>query len=205
MITLGVLVSGRGSNLQAIIDAIDRAELDARIALVISNHASVLALERAAKHGIEAKVLVARDFPSRLDQQLRMAQEFKERGVELVVNAGFDRILLPEFLHAFPWRIINVHPSLLPAFGGGLHAQQEAWEHGVRVSGATVHFVTEDVDSGPIILQAAVPVLDDDTPDSLAARVLEQEHRILPRAIRLIAEGRVKLEGRRVRIGAPTL
>ncbi len=197
---IGVLVSGRGSNLQAIIDAIDRGELSARIALVISNRAEANALERCRRHGIPCRVIPGEGFSSRREQQMAMAQALKEAGVELVVMAGFDRIAHPDFIAAFRGRIINIHPSLLPAFGGGLHAQADALEYGVKVAGCTAHFVTDDVDAGPIILQAAIPVLEDDTVDSLTTRILEQEHKILPQAIQLIAQGRARVEGRRVRI-----
>lgn len=197
---LGVLVSGRGSNLQAIIDAIERGELSARIVLVISNRAEAYALEQCRRHGVPFRVISGENFPSRRAQQMAMAQAFKEAGAELMVMAGFDHIVHRDFIAAFRGRIINIHPSLLPAFGGGLHAQADALEYGVKISGCTVHFVTEEVDAGPIILQAAVPVLDNDTADTLAARILEQEHQILPRAIQLIAEGRVRVEERRTHI-----
>jgi phosphoribosylglycinamide formyltransferase-1 len=199
-VKIGVLVSGRGSNLQAIIDAIEAKEVAVELALVISNHPGVLALERAARHRCPTSVVKRSDYPSSDAQQAAMSKELKAAGVELVVLAGFDRIAGPPLLAAFPMRIINIHPSLLPAFGGGLHAQTDAFNYGVKVSGCTVHFVTEDVDCGPIIAQACVPVLEDDTPDSLAARILQEEHRILPRAIDLFARGALQVEGRRVRI-----
>lgn len=199
---VGVLVSGRGTNLQAIIDAIGRGELDARIVLVISNHRNAPALARAAAHGIPALAITFKEYGSRRDQQLAMLREFQARGAELIVTAGFDKILIPEFVQAYAGRIINIHPSLLPAFAGGMapRPQAEALAAGVKIAGCTVHFVTDDVDAGPIILQAAVPVEEDDTVETLAARILEQEHRILPRAIQLFAEGRLRIEGRRVRI-----
>ena len=197
---IGVLVSGRGSNLQAIIDAIGRGEVMAEIAVVVSNRPRAYALERARSRGIPTAVVERRSFASRVAHQLAIVEELRRWGVELVVLAGFDKVLVPEFLAAFPGRVINVHPSLLPAFAGGLHAQAEALAHGVKISGCTVHFVTDDVDAGPIILQAAVPVHEGDDVDSLSARILEQEHRILPRAIDLIARGRVVVEGRKVRI-----
>ncbi len=197
---VGVLVSGRGSNLQAIIDAIERGDVPAEIAVVISNHPGVMALERAARHGIPAVVIERQPGSNRAAQQQAIVAELQRRGVELLVLAGFDRIIGPDLLQAFPMRIINIHPSLLPAFGGGLHAQADALEYGAKVSGCTVHFVTEDIDGGPIIAQACVPVREDDTADTLAARILEQEHRILPQAVRLFAEGRLRVEGRRVRI-----
>ena len=197
---IGVLVSGRGSNLQAIIDAIGRGEVMAEIAVVVSNRPRAYALERARSRGIPTAVVERRSFASRVAHQLAIVEELRRWGVELVVLAGFDKVLVPEFLAAFPGRVINVHPSLMPAFAGGLHAQAEALAHGVKISGCTVHFVTDDVDAGPIILQAAVPVHEGDDVDSLSARILEQEHRILPRAIDLIARGRVVVEGRKVRI-----
>jgi phosphoribosylglycinamide formyltransferase-1 len=195
---LGVLVSGRGSNLQAIIDGIERGEIDAEIAVVISNHPDVLAIERARRHGLACEVVTREAYRSRREHHLAIIDVLRHRGVGLVVLAGFDRVLHPEACRAFPERIINIHPSLLPAFGGGLHAQADALAHGVKVSGCTVHIVTEAVDAGPIILQAAVPVLDTDDVESLAARILEQEHRLLPRAIQLFAEGRLRVVGRRV-------
>ncbi len=197
---LGVLVSGRGTNLQAILEAIKRGEVDATVAVVISNRAEAPALQRAAAFGVPTAVVLRRDYSNRLLHQLAIAEILKSYRVDLVVLAGFDRILVPEFVRAFPYRIINIHPSLLPAFRGTLHAQQEALEYGVKVSGCTVHFVTEEVDAGPIILQAAVPVLEDDMPETLSARILEQEHKILPQAIQLFAEGRLEVVGRRVRI-----
>jgi phosphoribosylglycinamide formyltransferase-1 len=198
MIRLGVLVSGRGSNLQAIIDAVERGEVQAQIAIVISNRPEAYALTRAASHRIPARVVREEDYPSRLEHNRAMLRHLRDYGVELVVLAGYDRVLHPEFVRAYPLQIINVHPSLLPAFGGGLHAQEEALNHGVKVSGCTIHFVTEEVDSGPIILQKAVPVLDSDSVESLSQRILEEEHRLLPQAIQLIATGALRIEGRRV-------
>ncbi len=195
---IGVLVSGRGTNLQAILDAIQRGDLAAEVALVVSNRPEAYALQRAARHGVPTAVIERKAFGSRREHQLAIAEALRQEGVSLVVLAGFDQVLHPDFVAAFPLRIINIHPSLLPAFGGGLHAQADAWAHGVKISGCTVHFVTEEVDAGPIILQAAVPVLDDDTPETLAARILEQEHRLLPQAIDLIARDALKVEGRRV-------
>lgn len=197
---VGVLVSGRGSNLQAILDAIQRGELPAEVVAVVSNRPGVLALDRAARAGVPSHVVERKEFGSRRDQQMAMADVMENAGAELVVLAGFDSLLDPDFVARFPNRIINIHPSLLPAFGGGLHAQADALHWGVRVSGCTVHFVTAEVDAGPIILQTAVPVMDDDTSESLAQRILAEEHRLLPKAIRLFAEGRLSVEGRRVRI-----
>ncbi|MCL4534665.1 MAG: phosphoribosylglycinamide formyltransferase, partial [Bacteroidetes bacterium] len=175
----------------------------AAIAVVISNHPGVPALGRAARHGAPTAIIERSAHPSHSAQHQAITDELVRCGVELVVLAGFDRVVGPEILRAFPYRIINIHPSLLPAFGGGLHAQADALGYGVKVAGCTVHFVTEDVDCGPIIAQACVPVLEDDTADTLAARILEQEHHILPMSIRLFAQGRLKVEGRRVRVLPP--
>ncbi len=200
---IGVLASGRGTNLQAIIDAIENNALPARLALVITNHPGVAALDRAHRHGAPTAVIERRCYPSRAAQQQAMAEEMQRRSVELVVLAGFDRVVGPEILRAFPMRVINIHPSLLPSFGGGLHAQADALAYGVKVAGCTVHFVTEEVDCGPIIAQACVPVLEEETADTLAARILQQEHQILPMAIRQFAQGRLRVEGRRVQVLPP--
>lgn len=201
-VPLGVLISGRGSNLQAVIEAIAAGELCARVAVVISNRAEAPGLGHAARAGIETLVLPHRDAPSRAAYDARLADELKARGVELVCLAGFMRMLGPAFCDAFPRAIINVHPSLLPAFPG-VDAQQQALAAGASVSGATVHFVTPELDAGPIILQAAVPVHQSDTAATLSARILAEEHRILPEAIQLIAEGRCRVDGDRVIIGPP--
>ena len=197
--TLGILISGRGSNLQAIIDAIAHGRLDARIAVVISNRSDARGLDRAKQAGIETLVLDHRDrgrYPTREDYDRALVAELKAREVGLVCLAGFMRLLSPVFIEAFPDAILNIHPSLLPAFPG-LDAQLQAWEHGVKVSGATVHLVTADLDAGPIVIQAAVPVLDHDTPETLSARILIEEHRIYPEAIRVVLDGGWRLEGRR--------
>lgn len=198
MIRLGVLASGRGSNLQAIMDAVQSGELNATIAIVISNRPEAQALARASSQGIASRVVREEDFLTRREHNRRILQLLKEHKVDLVVLAGYDRILDSELLQAFPMRVINVHPSLLPAFAGGLHAQADALHYGAKVSGCTVHFVTDDVDEGPIILQKAVPILDTDDIDTLSWRILEEEHRLLPKAIALFAEGGLRLEGRRV-------
>jgi phosphoribosylglycinamide formyltransferase-1 len=198
-VSLGVLVSGSGSNLQSLIDHIDRGSLDAEIKIVVSNNAHAFALERCRKHGIPAAVVDHHEFASRGLFDGRMIEILNAAGVELVVMAGFMRILSREFFRAFPLRIMNIHPALLPAFPG-THVQQKALDHGVKFSGCTVHFADEGVDSGPIIIQAVVPVYDQDDADSLAARILEQEHRIYPQAIQYYAEGRIEFEGRKVRI-----
>jgi phosphoribosylglycinamide formyltransferase-1 len=198
---IGVLASGGGSNLQALIDAAAADALGGKIALVVSNVESAHALDRARRAGIPAAF---RDHRGRKREEFdrELLDILRGQGVELVCLAGFLRILSPGFIQAFPGRILNVHPSLLPAFPG-LHAPRQAWEHGVKVSGATVHLVDQGLDSGPIVAQEAVPVLDADTPETLARRILEAEHRIYPRAVRLLLEGRVRIEGRRVLVEAP--
>lgn len=198
-LALGVLLSGGGTNLQAIIDAIEQGELPARIQLVISNRPDTYGLVRARNHKLPTAVVPHADFPSREDFDRRMVELLKEHGVELVVLAGFMRLLSSVFVRAYPHRILNIHPALLPAFPG-LHAQRRAIEHGVRISGATVHLVDEEMDHGPIIMQAAVPVYADDTEARLRARILDQEHRIYPAAIKLFAEGRVQVDGRTIRL-----
>jgi phosphoribosylglycinamide formyltransferase-1 len=194
--TLGILISGRGSNLQAIIDAITDLRLDARIAVVISNRADAAGLVRARDAGIETLCLGHRDFPTREAYDRKLVEELKARGVALVCLAGFMRLLSPVFIDAFPRAVLNIHPSLLPAFPG-LEAQHQAWEHGAKVSGATVHLVDCDLDAGPIVLQAAVPVLDSDTPETLAARILVEEHKLYPEAIRIVLDGGWEIVGRR--------
>jgi phosphoribosylglycinamide formyltransferase-1 len=194
---LGVLISGRGSNLKAILAAIDDRRRAASIVVVISNRAGAPGLEHARAAGLETVVVEARGFVSRDEYDRALAHELARRRVDLVCLAGFMRLLGRELVDAFPQRILNIHPSLLPAFPG-LDAQHQAWEHGVKVTGATVHFVTAELDAGPIVLQAAVPVLDRDTPDSLAARILEQEHRLYPAAIARVLAGGWRIEGRRV-------
>jgi phosphoribosylglycinamide formyltransferase-1 len=198
-VKLGVLISGTGTNLQAIIDALERRELRAEIRLVISNRASAPGLERAHRHGIATRVIEHRRFPSREDFDRALVEALTERGVELVVCAGFMRLLSPVMLAAFPDRVMNIHPALLPAFPG-VHAQKAALEHGVRFTGCTVFFVREGVDDGPIILQAVVPVMPGDDEESLSERIRAQEHRIYPWAIQLFQEGRLTIEGRTVRI-----
>ncbi|MBI2941261.1 MAG: phosphoribosylglycinamide formyltransferase [Chloroflexi bacterium] len=198
---LGVLVSGRGTNLQAILDAEARGELSATVAIVISNHPGVLALERAQRAGVPTAVVVRADYPTRRAHDAAIVDCLRRHDVRLVACAGYDRIVTAPLLEAFRHRIINVHPALLPAFAGSLHAQADALAHGVKVSGCTVHFVTEQVDGGPIIVQRVVPVQEDDDAERLAARILAEEHRALPEAIRLFGEGRLRVEGRRVCIG----
>jgi phosphoribosylglycinamide formyltransferase-1 len=194
-----VLISGRGSNLQAIIDAIAAATLDAEVAIVISNTHDAAGLDRAKRAGIETLVLDHTDkqaFPTREDFDRELVRQLKARGVALVCLAGFMRLLSPAFVDAFPNAILNIHPSLLPAFPG-INAQYQAWQHGVQFTGVTVHLVTAELDGGPIILQQVVPVHDEDDADTLSARVLEQEHRLYPRAIQIVLDGKWRLEGRR--------
>lgn len=193
---LGVLVSGRGSNLQALIDAIGRGELAATIAVVISNVPGAGALDRAAAAGIETLVMPHRDWPSREAYDAALGQALVDRGVRLVCLAGFMRRLSARFLDVFQGPVLNVHPSLLPAFPG-LDASAQALAHGVKVAGCTVHLVTPELDAGPIVLQAAVAVEADDTHDSLAARILVQEHRLFPRAVARVLNGGWHLDGRR--------
>ena len=193
---IGVLISGRGSNLQAIIDSIAVGRLDAEIAVVISNRAQAAGLERARAAGIETLHIDHKRYPSREAFDLAVVAALKQRGVSLVCLAGFMRLLSAAFVEAFPNRILNIHPSLLPAFVG-LDGQRQAWEYGVKVSGATVHVVTPELDAGPIVLQAVVPVRDEDTPDTLAARILAEEHRIYPEAIDIMLAGGWRIEGRR--------
>ena len=193
---LGVLISGRGSNLQAIIDAIAASRLDAQIAVVISNKEDAKGLERARQAGIETVTLSHKDYPSREAFDMAVVAELKQRDVGLVCLAGFMRLLSAAFVEAFPNAILNIHPSLLPAFVG-LDAQTQAWEYGVKVSGATVHIVTPELDNGPIVCQAVVSVRDDDTAATLAARVLVEEHRIYPVAIQAVLDGGWRIDGRR--------
>ena len=193
---LGVLISGRGSNLQAIIEAIAEQRLDAEIAVVVSNRPDAPGLDLARRAGIETVALRHTDYASREAFDAAIAGELGQRDVGLVCLAGFMRLLGASFVAAFPNAILNIHPSLLPAFVG-LDAQRQAWEHGVKVSGATVHIVTPELDDGPIVRQAVVPVLPTDTADSLAARILVEEHRIYPEAIRVILDGGWRIDGRR--------
>ncbi len=201
MITVGVLISGTGTNLQAIIDRVADGSLDCRIALVISNRAQAAGLERATRAAIPTRVIDHHEFATREAFDGALADALRAAGVELVVLAGFDRLITRVLLDAFPNRIVNVHPALLPAFKG-LHAQRQALAYGARITGATVHFVDEAEDHGPIILQGAILVAPDDTEETLAQRILEVEHRLYPAAIQLFAQGRLVVEGRRVRIRA---
>jgi phosphoribosylglycinamide formyltransferase-1 len=195
-LALGVLISGRGSNLQALIDACADPAFPARIAVVLSNRADAGGLERAAAAGIASAVVAHRDHPDREGFERAVDRVLRDAGVGLVCLAGFMRVLTPWFVNAWADRLINIHPSLLPAFPG-LDTHRRAIEAGVRFHGCTVHFVRADVDSGPIVVQAAVPVLQDDDEARLAARVLASEHRCYPLAVRLVAEGRVRIVGGR--------
>lgn len=194
---LGVLISGRGSNLQAIIDAIGTGDIRARIAVVISNRSEAAGLIRARDVGIPTVVLSHRHFASREAYDRALVGELRERNAAMVCLAGFMRLLGPTFCDAFPHRILNIHPSLLPAFPGA-DAQRQALQHGVKVTGATVHFVTPDLDAGPIVAQRAVPVLDDDSLETLSARILATEHRIFPEAIQKVLDGGWRIDGRKV-------
>jgi len=195
---VGVLASGRGSNLQALLDASARPEFPAEVVVVISDREGAAALARARAAGVDAVFINPKDFADRVAFDLALVAEFAARRVGLACNAGFMRILSPAYVRAFAGRAMNIHPSLLPAFPG-LHAQRQALEYGAKVSGATVHFVDEGaVDTGPIILQASVPVLPNDTEEALSARILVEEHRLYPEAVRLFAEGRLSVDGRRV-------
>ena len=198
---VAVLASGRGSNLQAVIDAIEAGTVQAKIVAVISNKKDAPALERATRHGLSALFVDPKPYAGRPDSREAYDRELldllKQHDVELVLLAGYMKIVTRVLVEAFMSRMMNIHPSLLPSFPG-LDVQKKAIDWGCKLAGCTVHFVTEGVDEGPIILQAAVPTLDDDTPDTLAIRILEQEHKIYPRAVQLFAEGRLRVEGRRV-------
>ena len=198
-IRLGVLISGGGSNMQAIIDQIEAGRLSAEIPLVLSNQAEAMGLSRARKHGLKNMFLHHADFPSRTAYDTRLKEILIDHQVDLVILAGFMRIITPVLIQAFPNQIMNIHPALLPSFPG-THVWGAQLEYGIKIAGCTVHFVDSGTDTGPIIIQAAVPVLEDDTAETLAARILRQEHRIYPRAIELFAQGRLTVEGRRVRI-----
>ena len=199
IVNLGVLVSGSGSNLQSIIDHIEKGTLPARIRIILSNNPGAFALERARKHGIPCAVIEHDGAGSREEYDRKLVDALQAHDVELVVLAGFMRVLSPLFLRAFPMRIMNIHPALLPSFPG-THGQKKAFDYGVKFSGCTVHFADEGVDTGPIIIQAIVPVYDADTEETLSQRILKEEHRIYPKAIKLYAEGKLLVEGRKVRV-----
>ena len=194
---LAVLVSGRGSNLQAIIDSIDREELDAHLSIVISDTKDAIALKRAEKHGIKTIFIDPSTYLNSKEYDKALVLKLKEFSIDLICLAGYMRILGEEVIQTFEKKIINIHPSLLPAFPG-LNAQKQAIRHGVKFSGCTVHFVDSGVDSGPIILQAVVPVYDNDDEKSLSKRILEQEHYLYPKAIKMIQEKKIRLNGRTV-------
>jgi phosphoribosylglycinamide formyltransferase-1 len=196
-VSIAVLISGRGTNLQSIINAVEEKRLDAKIEIVLSNKADAFGLERAKKHGVSTVVLDHKSYSSREAYDQAVVDLLQKRGVELVVLAGFMRLLSPAFIKAYSNRIMNIHPALLPSFPG-LQVQKKAVEHGVRFAGCTVHFVNEECDEGPIIIQAVVPVFADDTEETLGARILKQEHRIYPQAIQLYAENRLRVVGRKV-------
>ena len=197
---VGVLISGRGSNLLALIEAIERGDMPAEIVLVVSNRAEAGGLAHARSRAIPTTIADRSEYPKRADRQGRIHAALVAADLDLVVCAGFDEILRPEVVADFAGRMLNVHPSLLPAFGQTLHAQAEALAYGAKVTGCTVHLVTDDLDAGPIVIQRTVPILEDDTVESLSARIVAEEHKALPEAVRLFAEGRLKLEGRRVHI-----
>jgi len=199
MLKIGVLASGRGSNFQSIINSIEAGEIPAKIKLLITDNPNAYAIKRAEKHNIPYIIMQPKDYSSLDAYYKSIAEKLKSKGVELVILAGFMRILKPPMIEAFPMRIMNIHPALLPSFKG-LHGQKQALEYGVKIAGCTVHFVDEGVDTGPIIIQAAVPVYDDDTEESISERILRQEHKIFPYAIKLFAEGRLSVKGRIVKI-----
>ncbi|HZK11421.1 MAG TPA: phosphoribosylglycinamide formyltransferase [Atribacterota bacterium] len=197
MINIGVLVSGRGTNLQAIIEAIEEGKIAGEIKVVMSDNPDAYALKRAQQYHIDTRYIHFKEFKNREDYDKEIIKILKEKKIELVVLAGYMRILSPYFIRSYKNKIINIHPALLPSFPG-LHAQRQTLEYGAKVSGCTVHFVDEGVDSGPIILQKAVEVSDDDTEESLAEKILKEEHQIYPRAIQLFSESRLMIKGRRV-------
>lgn len=197
-INVGVLASGRGTDFQSIVDAVERGELDVNISILICNNKDALVIERAKRHGIDWRYIDHRG-KTREEFEREVVKALKEKNVELVVFAGFMRLVTSFLINEFKNRIINIHPSLLPSFPG-TQGQKDALDHGVKVTGCTIHFVDESVDGGPIIWQKAVPVKEDDTVETLSQRILEEEHKFLPLAIKLFAEGRLKIEGRTVRI-----
>jgi len=197
MINIGVLASGRGTNLQAIIEAIEGGKIEGRINIVISDNRDAFALKRAKQNNIETQYVDFKSFKNREDYDKEIIKILEEKKIDLVVLAGYMRIISPYFIKMYKNKIMNIHPALLPSFPG-LHAQRQAVGYGVKISGCTVHFVDEGVDSGPVILQKAVEVKDDDTEESLAERILKEEHQIYPKAIQLFSEGRLIIKGRRI-------
>ena len=196
---IGVLASGRGSNFQAIIDSIETGYINARINVLITDNPKAFSIERAKKHGIESLIMPPKYYGSRDEYFRDISSELQKRGVELVVLAGFMRIVGKPLLDVYPNGVMNIHPALLPSFPG-LHGQKQANDYGVKISGCTVHFVDEGMDTGPIIIQAAVPVNDDDTEETVSERILRLEHKIFPEAIKIFSEGRIEIHGRKVRI-----
>jgi len=199
MLKVGVLISGHGSNLQAIIDACEKGEIPAKVAVAISNKPDAYGLERAKKHNIPTAVFESNNFKDKISYEAEIVKTLQKYEVGLVCLAGYMRIIGKTLLDAYSEKMINIHPALLPSFPG-LHAQKQAFDYGVKVSGATVHFVDEGCDTGPVIIQSMVPVLEDDTEEALSARILEQEHLIYPQAIKLFAQGKLKIKGRKVKI-----
>jgi len=197
MLKIGVLASGRGSNFQAIIDEIENKNLKASIEILITDNPSAFAIERAERHNINHMFINPEDFAAKDEFFKKIADELKSRGVDLVILAGFMRIVRKPLIDAFPDRIMNIHPALLPAFPG-MHGQRQALDYGVKISGCTVYFVDGGMDTGPVIIQAAVPVTSDDTEDTLSERILSFEHKIYPEAVRLFSEGRLEIKGRKV-------
>jgi phosphoribosylglycinamide formyltransferase-1 len=200
---IGVLVSGSGSNLQSILDACAEGRIDGEVAVVVSDVPTAFALERARKAGVAARAVERDPAAPREAHDARVVSALREHGVDTVALAGYMRVVTPTLLTAFPRRVLNIHPALLPCFPG-LHVQQAALDHGAKFSGCTVHFVDEGTDTGPIIIQAVVPVRDDDTAKTLAARILREEHRIYPQALQYLAQGRLRVEGRRVFLDPPS-
>ena len=203
ILKLGILISGNGSNLQSIIDHIEKGSLKATIKIVICNNPDAYGITRAKKHGIPVVVLKNGDFKNKEEFDLELIRILKNNSVDLIILAGFMRIITLTLLKAFPHKIMNIHPALLPSFPG-IHGQKQALEYGVKLSGCTVHFVDEGVDTGPIIIQSAVQVFDNDTEETLAARILKEEHKIYPQAIQFFAEGKIEIKGRKVRIKTET-
>jgi phosphoribosylglycinamide formyltransferase-1 len=198
-VNVGVLISGSGTNLQALLDASNDADYPARVSVVIASRPGVYGLERAERAGVPGVVVPFKQFPDRVAFEERLIEVLAEHGVEWVACAGFMKLFTPHFLEAFPNRILNIHPALIPAFPG-MHAQRQALEAGVRITGASVHFVDAGTDTGPVVLQGAVPVLQDDDEESLSARILSVEHRIYKQALRWAVEGRLHIEGRTCRV-----
>ncbi|MBN2518200.1 MAG: phosphoribosylglycinamide formyltransferase [Candidatus Altiarchaeota archaeon] len=197
---LAVFISGRGSNLKAIIDAIERGYLDrVDLKVVVSNKGGAMGIEHAKNAGIPYHIIERGDM-TKEEHDEKVMQAIEEYGINLICLAGYMQVLQTKFVRRYRWGMMNIHPSLLPAFGGGIHAQRDALEYGAKISGCTVHFIDEGIDTGPIIIQAAVPVKDSDTEETLAARILEHEHIIYPKAIKLFSEGRLKIEGRKVKV-----